>query len=88
MDYQPSYHVTHDPLFPGCPSCGHGKLWIIVGPSGAASYRLYADRYEAEQDCKDINQAFGLGRANQERFVRPPRPERKPWRERTERARR
>ncbi len=46
----------------GCPTCGKGKTWSVVGPNGMASSTSYEDEEDAQNQADQLNEAFWHGR--------------------------
>jgi hypothetical protein len=45
----------------GCPQCGHGDMWTIVGPHGTQIGQSWGDQELVEDICQYMNEAFEAG---------------------------
>jgi hypothetical protein len=46
----------------GCPHCGAGKYWIVVGPDGSGGTVSYSTEEAAETQAVALNLACDIGR--------------------------
>ncbi len=45
----------------GCESCGHGVLYVVVGPDGIAGSVSYEDEEAAQDECASKNEGYEKG---------------------------
>lgn len=54
----------------GCPKCGAGRTYRVIGPDGMGSSTSYADVDDAEHEADILNEAFERGESALEGQVR------------------
>jgi hypothetical protein len=59
-DEKEAYRVEID--VSGCPKCGHGAYWDVIGPDDVALATSYADKEDAIEIAEILNMAYEAGR--------------------------
>lgn len=52
-----------EPCGRGCPTCGAGEFWDIVGPDDIALSTSWGDKEHAEELVEMLNDAYLLGKS-------------------------